>query len=296
MTPMPNPSRRALTAGLLGLPLAGCVVVGPPAAQGPAARHAALVIAADAAAGQVVDHLAARERVETEQAAALRFGAGAMPRSPGAPVTPLVGQVLDPGMDLIVLQARRLAVLAGAGPAAEGQEGAAMLARLDAALAGLRGLPGRWPAEAVRRRGVAGFGMLAQPAPAGADAASLAAARQRGLADAVALLRALVGEDQRSGLRAALAQRHQAWREAQNAMLNAARNDRSLSGVDRMELWRATQQRLAGDPPDVAAAELLRLLGALPAAHAAAGAGDAAGVEAFAAEVARFQALAAQAR
>ena len=58
MTPMPNPSRRAVTAGLLGLPLAGCVVVGPPGAQGPAARHAALVIAADAAAGQVVDQAA----------------------------------------------------------------------------------------------------------------------------------------------------------------------------------------------------------------------------------------------
>lgn len=296
MLPMPNPSRRVLTAGLLGLPLAACVAVGPPVAQGPAARHAALLVAADAAAGQVVDHLAARERAETEQAAALRFGAGAMPRSPAAPVTPVAGQALDAGMDLILLQAQRLVVLAaGSGPP-EGQEGAAMLARLDAALAGLRGVPGRWPAEAVRRRGLAGFGMLAQPAPAGADAAALAASRQQGLADAVALLRGVVGEDARSGLRAALAQRHQAWREAQNAMLNAARNDRSLSGVDRMELWRGTQQRLAGDAPDVAAAELLRLLGALPAAHAAAGAGDAAGVEAFAAEVARFQGLAAQAR
>lgn len=295
MEPMPNPSRRVLTAGLLGLPLAGCVVVAPPPSQGPAGRHAALVIAADAAAGRVVDHLAARERAETDQAAALRFGAGAMPRSPAPLVTPVAGQVLDPGMDLIVLQAQRLAVLAGGGGPAEGQQGAAMLARLDAALAGLRAAPGRWPAEAARRRGLAGFGMLAQPAPAGADAAALAAARQQGLADAVALLRGVVGEDARSGLRATLAQRHQAWRDAQNAMLNAARNDRSLSGVDRMELWRETQQRLAGDTPDVAAAELLRLLAALPPAHAAAGAGDAAGVEAFAAAVARFQGLAAQA-
>lgn len=294
---MLSPLRLALPAMLIAL--AGCVAVPPAPPSAPATRHAALVAAADLAAGHVVDHLAARERTEVEQAATLRFGAGAMPRALPAPAVPVAGMVLDPGMELVLLQAQRLAVLAVMADGAarpEAQEGPAMLARLEAGLAALRALPGRWPAEAVRRRGLDGFRVLAQPAPAGSSAAALAAARQQALADAVALLRGVVGEEARAGLRGVLAQRHEAWRGAQQALLNAARTDRAVSPAERMEMWRATQARLAADPPDVAAAELVRLLAALPAAHAAAGAGDAAGVEAFAAAVARVQALATQAR
>lgn len=106
----------------------------------------------------------------------------------------------------------------------------------------------------------------------------------------------MVGDDQRSGLRGVLAQRHESWRAAQTAMLNSVRNDRNLTPDQRMQAWQATQTRLAGDPPDVAGAELARLFAALPPAHAAAGAGDAAGVEAFAAEVGRMRALAVLAR
>jgi hypothetical protein len=294
MDGMPKPLR-AVLPGLFMLMLAACTVL-PPAVQTPAARHAALVGAADAAAGQVVDHLAARERQEVEQAASLRFATGTMPRSLPAPAAPAAGRVLDPGMELVLLQAQRLAMLADGQGVVEPAGGAALLARLQDGVAALRGIPGRWPPEALRRRGLEGFRVLSTPAPAGADVAGLARDRQRALTDAVALMRAVVGEDSRSGLRSVLAQRHEAWRDAQNAMLNAARNDRSLTPADRMEVWRATQARLAGDPPDVAAAEVVRLLGALPVAHAAAGAGDAAGVEAFGAEVARFQGLAAQAR
>jgi hypothetical protein len=293
---MPHPPRRALPAMLIAL--AGCVAA-PPAPPVPAVRHAALVAAADLAAGQVVDHLARRERIELEQAAMLRFGTGGVPPRLPAPVVPVAGMVLDPGMELVLLEAQRLAVLAARpepAPPPEGQEGAAMLARLEAGLAALAGAPGRWPAGAVRRRGLDGFRLLAQPAPAGSTAAAHAAARGQALADAVALLRAVVGEGPREGLRGVLAERHAAWRAAQQALLDAARTDRTVSPAERMALWRATQARLAADPPDVAAAELVRLFAALPAAHAAAGAGDAAGVEAFAAAVARAQALAAEAR
>jgi hypothetical protein len=94
------------------------------------------------------------------------------------------------------------------------------------------------------------------------------------------LMRAVIGEDARSGMRGALAQRHAAWRAAQLAMLNTVRNDRAIPPDQRMQIWRTTQARLAGDAPEVAAVELRRMVGALPAAHAAAGAGDAAGVEA----------------
>lgn len=282
---------------VLGLALlaAGCVAA-PQVTPTPAGRHAALVATADQAAGQVVDHLARRERQEEQEAGSLRFAAGSMPATPPPTAAPAAGAVLDPAMKLILLEAQRLAALSAGQAAAEGQQGAALLARLRDGLAGLRAIPGRWPSEAVRRRGLDAFALLAEPAPPGSDAAGLAAARQRAIGDAALLMRAVVGDDARLGMRGALAQRHEAWRSAQTAMLNTVRNDRNLGPDQRIQIWRTAQARLAADPPDVAAAELHRLIGALPAAHAAAGAGDAAGVEAFAGEVARMQALAAQAR
>ncbi|MEO3474161.1 hypothetical protein AAFN86_19995 [Roseomonas sp. CAU 1739] len=285
------PGFALLMAGLV----AGCVAA-PQVPPGPAGRFATLVAAADQSAGQVVDHLARRERQEVQEASSLRFAAGAMPPAAPPPAAPAAGAVLDPGMKLFALEAQRLAALSGGQPLAEGQLGAALMGRLQDGLAALRGLPGRWPSEAVRRRGMAGFALLAEPTPPGSDVASLASARQQAMGDAVLLMRAVVGSDQRSGLRGALAQRNEAWRAAQTAMLNTVRNDRSLGPDQRMEIWRTAQARLAADPPEVAGAELHRMLGALPAAHAAAGAGDAAGVEAFGAEVARMQSLAAQAR
>ncbi|WP_198377924.1 hypothetical protein, partial [Neoroseomonas rubea] len=116
------------------------------------------------------------------------------------------------------------------------------------------------------------------------------------VAEATGFLQALVGRDARSGLRAVLAERHRAWRGAQEAVLAAARRDQNLSPQDRMALWNRTQARLSGDAPDVAAAELAQMFGAMPAAHRAAGAGDEGGVEAFAASVARLRAIEAQAR
>lgn len=290
---------RRFPKAVLGLALliGGCVAAPPSAPPTPAGRFATLVAASDQSAGQVVDHLARREQQEVQEAGTLRFGAGAMPPAPPPPAAPAAGAVLDPGMKLILLEAQRLAALsAGQAPAAEGQQGAALLLRLQDSLAALRSVPARWPSEAVRRRGVDGFALLAQAVPAGSDPAVVAAARQRAIGDAVLLMRAVVGDDPRLGMRGALAQRHAAWRAAQTAMLNTVRNDRNISPDQRMQAWNAAQARLAADPPEVAAAELHRLLGGLPAAHAAAGAGDAAGVETFAGEVARMQALALQAR
>jgi hypothetical protein len=288
------PPRRSFLG--LALLAGGCVAGGPLAPQGPATRHSALVGAADQAAGQVMDHLARREAQEIQEAGSLRFGAGGMPPAPPPLATPLAGAVLDPAMKLVLLEAQRLAAMSGGPALVEGQQGAALLARLQDAMATLRAAPGRWLGDPLRRRGLEGFARLAEPAPPGSDAPGLALARQRAIGDAVMLMRAIIGDDRRGGLRGVLAQRHEAWRAAQNAMLNSVRNDRNLSPDQRMQVWRSTQARLAGDPPDVAAAELHRLFGALAAAHAAAGAGDAAGVEAFAAEVARFQSVAAQAR
>lgn len=290
---MTHPRRSILGLALL---TGGCVAAQPFAPPGPAARQAALVAAADQAASQVMDHLARREAREVQEASTLRFGAGAMPSNPPVPAAPAAGAALDPGMKLVLLEAQRLAALSGGPGLVEGQQGAVLLGRLRDAVAALRGVPGRWPSEPLRRRGLDGFAILAEPTPQGSDAAGLAAARQRAVGDAVVLMRAVVGDDARSGLRGVLAQRYEAWRAAQTAMLNAVRNDRNLSPDQRMQAWRAAQARLAGDPPEVAGAALHRMLGALPAGHAAAGAGDAVGVEAFAAEVARMQALAALAR
>jgi hypothetical protein len=289
---------RRFPKAVLGLALliGGCVAAPPPAPLTPAGRFATLVGAADLSAGQVVDHLARREQQEVQEASTLRFAAGSMPPAPPPPAAPAAGAVLDPGMKLFQLEAQRLAALSVGQDPAEGQQGAALLLRLQDGLATLRAVPARWPSEALRRRGTDGFALLAQPVPPGSDPATVAAARQRAVDDAAMLMRAVVGDDPRGGMRGALAQRHAAWRAAQTAMLNTVRNDRNISPDQRMQAWNAAQARLAADPPEVAAAELHRLLGALPGAHAAAGAGDAAGVERFAGEVARMQALALQAR
>jgi len=285
--------RRGFLAVLALLPLAGCAGVAP-WAQGPAADHARLVNEADRAIGQMIDHLAARERVEVEQAASLRYAAAAtVPRALPPPATPVAGAVLDPGMDLVVIEAQRLAALANGAAAGGDAEAAAALARLEPALGTLRGISGRWPPDPVRRRGLDGFRALARPVPAGADAATLAAARQASLAAGVALLRAVMGDDARSGLRGVLAQRHAAWREAQRGLLAGGAR---LGPAERMALWNRVQAALAADGFDLPASEVVLLLAALVPAHAAAGAGDAAGVAAFEAAVARFRAVLAQAR
>lgn len=292
--PLP-PSFSRVVLGL-ALLVGGCVAAPPAVPPTPAGRFAGLVAAADQSAGRVVDHLARREQQEVQEAGTLRFAAGAMPPAPPPPAAPAAGAVLDPGMKLMLLEAQRLAALSAGQTFAEGQQGAALMLRLQDGLAVLRAVPARWPAEPVRRRGIDGLALLAQPVPPGSDPALVAAARQRAVGDAAMLMRAVVGDDPRSGLRGALAQRHAAWRAAQTAMLNTVRNDRNMTPDQRMQAWNTAQARLAADPPEVAGAELSRLFGALPAAHAAAGAGDAAGVEVFAGEVARMQALALQAR
>lgn len=288
--------RRIFLLQSAGLLLAACAVV-PPQPQGPAQRHAALVVAADQALGRMVDHLAARERTEIDQSASLRYAAGgAVPRSLPVPATPVAGAVLDPAMDLLVIEAQRLADLASGAAAGGDAEAAAAFDRLRMAMARLGTVPARWPSEAARRRGLEAFRTLSRPVPAGVDAARLAVDRQGAVEAAVALLRAVVGEDARTGLRGVLAQRHETWRGVQRGLLEAARTDRNLSPQDRLALWNRVQATLAGDPPDVAAAEVVSLLGALPAAHAAAGAGDAAGLASLEAALTRFQSVLAQAR
>lgn len=280
----------------LALLAAGCAAPQPSVPPTPAARHAGLVALADSSAGRVVDHLAFRERREVEEAAALRFGAGGMPPSPPRPAVPVAGAAMDPAMDLLLVHAQRLAALSLGSPAAGDAEASAALARVEAAIGGLRGAPGPWPAEAQRQRAASAFRALAAPVPQGSDAAGFAASRQGAVAEAAGFLQALAGRDARGGLRGVLAERHRSWRGAQEAMLAAARRDQNLSPQDRMVLWNRTQARLAADPPEVAAAELAQIFAAMPAAHRAAGAGDAAGVEAFAASVARLRAIEAQAR
>ncbi|WP_137125240.1 hypothetical protein [Roseomonas sp. HF4] len=281
---------------VLLLLLSGCTAA-PFAPLPPAAQHAALVTAADLRIGLVVDHLAARERAEVEQAASLRFAAGGtVPRSLPPLATPVAGAVLDPGMDLVAIQARRVAALSLGTAPADQTEAAAALGRVEAALAGLRAVPARWPSEAERRRGLEGLRSLAAPVPSGMDAARLAVERQAALEAGVALLQAVMGQDGRAALRGALAQRHEAWRAAQRGVLEAARTDRNLTPADRIALWNRVQAALAGDPPDLPAAEVVAALGALPAAHAAAGAGDAAGLAGLQAATARLQGVIVQAR
>ncbi|WP_198372674.1 hypothetical protein, partial [Roseomonas rosulenta] len=109
----------------------------------------------------------------------------------------------------------------------------------------------------------------------------------------VALLQAVMGEDARAGLRGVLAQRHEAWRDAQRGLLATGQR---MDPTQRLALSNRVQAALAADGFDLPAAEVVRLLGDLPPAHAAAGAEDAAGVAAFQAALARFQGVLGQAR
>lgn len=286
--------RRSFLLMLAALPLPACTAVPFASPPTPAARHAALAAAADQVASQTMDHLGARERTEIDQAGSLRYAAGGSANPNLArPATPVAGAVLGPAMALVVLEARRLAALAAGTAATEGAEGALAFGRLQDGLQGLRAVPANWPSEAVRRRGLEGFRVLSGPAPQGFDASRLAADRQGAIEAAAALMEAVAGLDERHGLRGVLAQRHEAWRRAQRGLLASGR---SLNPTERMALWNRVQAALAADGMDVPAAELVRLFAALPPAHAAAGAGDAAGVEVLAAAVARVQGVLAQAR
>ncbi|WP_198378824.1 hypothetical protein, partial [Neoroseomonas rubea] len=102
----------------LALLAAGCAATLPAVPPTPAVRHAGLVALADTSAGRVVDHLAFRERREVEEAATLRFGAGGMPPAPPPPAVPAAGAVMDPAMDLLLIQAQRLSALSLGGAAA----------------------------------------------------------------------------------------------------------------------------------------------------------------------------------
>jgi hypothetical protein len=102
-----------------------------------------------------------------------------------------------------------------------------------------------------------------------------------------------MGEEARSGLRGVLAQRHEAWREAQRGLLASAQR---LDPAERLALWNRVQAALAADGFELPASEVVRLLGALVPAHAAAGVGDTDGIASFEAALARFQPVLAQAR
>ena len=206
------------------------------------------------------------------------------------------GEVLGPAFDALALHGRRLAGLAGelppglpdADPASLRRETEQGLARYEAALR--RPLP-LTPAE--RDAGLAAVATLATPPAPGAEFTAYVNERQPAVEALAALLRAVIGANPRSGLRAELAAGREEAMRAQTALLEAVRRDPAAGVMGRYALFHSAMRAQEDLPTDAVLAEVVRVLEALPAAHASLASGDASlasqRVEAFSAAVDRLQ-------
>jgi hypothetical protein len=298
-----------LAGALMG---AGCAVPGGgagPAGVADPVPAAAVQLAADLAdADAVVERTIGRigefaQRNRREAAAIAYATGGRIPPSGRAAAVAAngtaavaAGDVLAPAFDALVLHGRRLAGLAGElppglpdpDPAQLRREVEQGLARYEAALR--RRLP---LTAAEREAGLAAVATLAVPPAEGADFADYVSERQPAVEALTVLLRAVIGADPQSGLRARLAAEREEAMRAQAALLAAARRDSSLGVLGRYALYHSAMRAEAELPTDAVLAAAVGMLSALPAAHAALASADPAAaaqrVAAFSAAVDRLE-------
>lgn len=278
----------------------------PGTIPGAALQLAADLADADAATERAVGRIGEFEWRTQREAAAIAYATGRrLPlarRGGGAAVAAdgsaalAAGEVLGPAFDALALHGRRLAGLAGelppglpdADPASLRRETEQGLARYEAALRRPLLLT---PAE--REAGLAAVATLAAPPAPGAEFAAYVTERQSAVEALAVLLRAVIGADPRSGLRAELAAGREEAMRAQTALLEAARRDPAAGVMGRYALFHSAMRAEEDLPTDAVLAEVIRVLEALPAAHAALASGDASlasqRVEAFSAAVDRLQ-------
>jgi hypothetical protein len=297
----------ALVGALMG---AGCVAPGGTGQAGvagsvpaAAALLAADLAEADAAVGRTIGRIGEFARRNRREAAAIAYAtggrlspAGRAAAAANGTAAMAAGDVLAPAFDALVLHGRRLAGLAGEpppglpdpDPARLRREAELGLARYEAVLG--RRLP---LTAAEREAGLAAIATLAVPPAEGTDFADYVSARQPAVEALTVLLRAVIGADPQSGLRARLAAEREAAMRAQAALLAAARRDSSLGVLDRYALYHSMMRAQAELPTDAVLAAAVGALAALPAAHAALASADPAAaaqrVAAFSAAVDRLE-------
>ena len=290
---MPMPRRHLRAFALLpALLLAACAGMSQPSGSD-AGRFAAALATLDTTTETLLGRIGQMEARHDMELAAIGYATGRRGTRSGVPATAATAHAMDPALAALALHGRRLAALDGPLPPAPPPPATADLLReADAGLREFRTATGRPLPDPARRQGLAAIRALAASPDAGSTANAMITSRQAAVTDAAAYLRALLGEAPGRGLRGALEAGAQAELRAEEALLGAARTDRSMSVMERYALF----HRVAGGQSDLAAE--LRTLAALndairllPEAHAALARDDADSVPEFGAFLAATAAL-----
>lgn len=262
-----------------------------------AARLAVDLVEADATIGRSVAQLDQFARRNRREAAAIAYATGtraAVPQA-GEPAAAAAGDVLEPAFEAFAVHGRRLAsMVAQPPPGLPPPDPAALRAEAAAGLDAFQAATRRPVPAGVREAGLAAIATLVTPPEAGTAFTDFVAARQEAVEALAALVRHVVGADRRSGLRAVLEAERIAASRAQEHLMAAARRDRSVGVMERYALYHAAMDAEEEHPAVEVLEEVIRVLDALPPAHAALGQGDAAAaaqrVLAFSAAVDRLEA------
>jgi hypothetical protein len=262
-----------------------------------AARLAVDLDEADAVVGRSVAQLDQFARRNRREAAAIAYATGARAAVPqaGEPAAAAAGDVLEPAFEAFAIHGRRLASMVDRPPPGPPPpDPAALRAEAAAGLDAYQAATRRPVPAGVREAGLAAIATLAAPPEAGTAFADFVAGRQGAVEALAALVRHVVGADNRSGLRAVLEAERLAASRAQAALMAAAQRDRSVGVMDRYALYHAAMDAEAEHPAAEVLEEMIRVLDALPPAHASLAQGDAAAaaqrVLAFSAAVDRLEA------
>ncbi|MBW8271429.1 hypothetical protein [Caldovatus aquaticus] len=259
---------------------------------------------ADAAIERAVLGIDQFSRMNRREAAAIAYATGGRLPAPrrgagvvaGDSAAEAAGAVLEPAFEALAEHGRRLAALTGPVPPGPPPPQPAVLRRqAEEGLARYEALLRRSDlTPAAREAGLAAIATLASAPAAGTEFSAFITERQAAVEALASLLRAVIGADERSGLRAVLAAEQAEARRGRDALLAAARRDPAAGVLGRYALFHGVMRAEEEQPADEVLAEAVRVLAALPAAHAALAEGDPAAaaqrVAAFSAAVDRLEA------
>ena len=312
-------SRRYALFALPLLLVAGCAQVegGPNAGQErasgtPAGRFAGSVEASDHAMEAAIGRMDAFERLAAREDSAIGYAVGGnvpaqlLPSAPGVAET--AGRVLAPAFTALGDYGHILAQAAAGLPiqAKASPTGAELSAATTAALETLRTQAGITLDPAVREAGLAAIVALAdlpeqltKNRGSRVSLATVVSEAHPKVKALTAMLQAVLGANQETGVRGAIRTRRLALNAAHSRFLAAVRADRTAGPADRYAIFRTVAELREGDPAQGTLAQVVTLLNALTQAHDALdeGAADAdAKVAGFEAAAERLTALGEQTR
>lgn len=276
---------------LLALPLltgamAGCAQLGRDRPEPPvpaALRFAAAIEAADPAVDAAIARMDSFERMAAREDNAIGFAMGGRGTPTGrftaapAGAAEAAGQVLTPAFTSLSDYAHMLAQVAE-GERVEGKvgPGGQDLATATAnGLAAVQAASGTPVPELVRSAGLTGIATLSdfpETLTKGRASPGLAALVAEGaphMAAVAALLRAVIGPEPGQGTRGAIRARREALDAQQSRFLATLRTDGRISASERYSIFRSVAELRDSDPVPETFADLIALVNAMEAAHAA---------------------------